>query len=72
MRWKLGEEVRKIHADLVTVLGDTDPSFDTLPMWTSLFQPGGQSSQDEGRSGRVHKAMNKETFKTVEACKPED
>ena len=43
---------KKIHADMVSTLGDDAPALSTVKKWAAEFKKGRKSLEDDLRSGR--------------------
>ena len=69
---KLGLKATEIHGELVTVFGDSSPSFDTVARWIRHFHDGRESLEDEQRSGRPRSATTTDTADRAEAIVASD
>jgi len=71
-RMKLGFKAKQIHEELVSVYGDSCPSFDTVARWIRHFSAGRESLEDEERSGRPCSSLTRDTVARAEAIVAED
>ncbi|XP_041349431.1 protein GVQW3-like [Gigantopelta aegis] len=55
----------QIHADMVSTLGNSAPSFATVKRWAAEFKRGRKSIEDEPRSGRPSTASTQEYINPV-------
>ena len=58
--------------ELVSVYGDSCPSFDTVARWIRHFSAGRESLEDEERSGRPCSSLTRDTVARAEAIVAED
>lgn len=72
MRMQLGKKAVEIHADLVSVLAEAAPSFDTVARWMRHFSDGRASAKDESRSGRPRTSVTEASVARADAIVRED
>ncbi|PAA51606.1 hypothetical protein BOX15_Mlig028961g1 [Macrostomum lignano] len=72
MCMQLGCKVTEIHTDLVNVLADSAPSFDTVARWLRHFLECWDSFNDEPRSGRPRTSVTEDVVAHADAIIRED
>ena len=65
---KEDQHPRDIYELMVSVYGDTAPSYSTVKKWSAEFRRGRQPLKDDTRSGSQTEVTTDEMCSTVEAC----